>query len=94
LPGDGQRTREIRNPADTNEQVASVREALANQIEAACGAAGWAFSAWRATPPPDRCRALFRYRELLEEHFEEIAALIVRESAPTQHPYSAGPGDV
>src|SRR5262245_37104389 len=80
VAGNGLRTREIRNPADTRELVASVREASAGQVEAACAAAAAAFPAWRATPPPDRCRVLFRYRELLEERFDEIAALIVREN--------------
>src|SRR5436305_958052 len=39
-----------------------------------------AVPAWRATPPPDRARVLFRFRELLEERFEELARLIVREN--------------
>jgi len=39
VASDGPRTREIRNPADTTELVASVREASAGQVEAACAAA-------------------------------------------------------
>jgi malonate-semialdehyde dehydrogenase (acetylating)/methylmalonate-semialdehyde dehydrogenase len=78
--GGGPRTREVRNPADTRELVAAVREASPEQVEEACAAAAAAFSAWRATPPPDRARVLFRYRELLEGHFDELAALIVREN--------------
>ena len=78
--GEGQRTRVIRNPADQDDVVAEVREASDEQVAAACAAADRAFPAWRATPPPDRARVLFRYRELLEEHFEDLARLIVREN--------------
>jgi malonate-semialdehyde dehydrogenase (acetylating)/methylmalonate-semialdehyde dehydrogenase len=80
VAGNGLRTREVRNPADTRELVAAVREASPEQIDPACAAAAAAFPAWRATPPPDRARALFRYRELLEARFDELAALIVREN--------------
>src|SRR5213078_2771494 len=45
-----------------------------------CAAAAAAFPAWRATPPPDRARVLFRFRELLEAHFDDLARLIVREN--------------
>jgi malonate-semialdehyde dehydrogenase (acetylating)/methylmalonate-semialdehyde dehydrogenase len=78
--GDGPRLRNVYDPADTTELVAAVREASAEQVDAACTAAAQAFPAWRATPPPDRARVLFRYRELLEKHFDELAHLIVREN--------------
>src|SRR5438876_403807 len=73
VPGDGPRTRTLRNPADTDEVVAAVREASLAQVDGACAAAARAFPAWRATPPPDRARALFRFRELLEAHFDDLA---------------------
>jgi malonate-semialdehyde dehydrogenase (acetylating) / methylmalonate-semialdehyde dehydrogenase len=80
LAGDGARTCPIRNPADTTQLLCSVREASAEQVDDCCAAADRAFPAWRATPPPDRARVLFRYRELLEQHFEELAELIVAEN--------------
>jgi malonate-semialdehyde dehydrogenase (acetylating)/methylmalonate-semialdehyde dehydrogenase len=80
VPGEGPRTRDILNPADTRELVASVREASAAQVDEVCAAAARAFPAWRATPPPDRARVLFRYRALLETHFDALARLIVREN--------------
>jgi malonate-semialdehyde dehydrogenase (acetylating)/methylmalonate-semialdehyde dehydrogenase len=80
VAGDGPRTRTLLNPADTQQLVAAVREASATQVDEACAAASRAFPAWRATPPPDRARVLFRFRERLEEHFDELAHLIVREN--------------
>jgi malonate-semialdehyde dehydrogenase (acetylating)/methylmalonate-semialdehyde dehydrogenase len=80
VEGAGAQTRTICNPADTAEVVAAVREASPDQVERTCEAATRAFSTWRATPPPDRVRILFRYRELLQKHFEDLATLIVREN--------------
>ncbi len=80
LPGDGPTTRRIANPADTTQLLAAVREASPAQADAACAAANAAFPAWRATPAPERARVLFRYRELLETHFDELAELAVREN--------------
>jgi malonate-semialdehyde dehydrogenase (acetylating)/methylmalonate-semialdehyde dehydrogenase len=80
FPGEGATTRTLLNPADTTERIAVVREASATQVDEACAAAARAFPAWRATPPPDRARVLFRFRELLEAHFDELARSIVREN--------------
>src|SRR5439155_15453696 len=80
IEGQGQATRRIANPADITQLIAAVREASPAQADAACAAAHAAFPAWRATPPPERARMLFRYRELLETHFDEIAELVVREN--------------
>jgi malonate-semialdehyde dehydrogenase (acetylating)/methylmalonate-semialdehyde dehydrogenase len=80
IDGNGPATRRITNPADTTQLVAAVRDASLEQADAACAAAHAAFPAWRATPPPDRARVLFRYRELLEKHFNDIAELVVREN--------------
>lgn len=78
--GAGAATRRICNPADTTQVLASVREASAEQVEAACAAAQAAFPAWRATPPPERARVLFRFRALLEDRFDELSELLVREN--------------
>src|SRR5262245_15117712 len=80
VAGDGKITRNISNPSDTSELIAAVQEASPEQVDAACAAATAAFPNWKATPPPDRARILFRFRDLLEEHFDEIARLIVREN--------------
>jgi len=80
VEGRGAVTRTLRNPADTHEIVGLVPEASLEQVDAACVAAHAAFPAWRAVPAMDRVRVLFKFRELLEAHFEELARLIVREN--------------
>ena len=80
VEGQSATTRRICNPADTTQLVAAMREASLPQADAACAAANAAFPAWRATPAPERARVLFRYRELLEAHFDELAELAVREN--------------
>src|SRR5579885_514467 len=80
VDGEGPIVRRICNPADTAEELASVREASASQVDEACAAAARAFPTWRATPSPDRARILFRFRELLEKHYLDLARSIVREN--------------
>jgi malonate-semialdehyde dehydrogenase (acetylating)/methylmalonate-semialdehyde dehydrogenase len=80
IDGRGATVRRICNPADTTAVLAEVREASAEQVDDACAAAARAFPAWRATPAPDRARALFRFRELLEANFLDMARGIVQEN--------------
>lgn len=60
----------------TGAPLASVPLCGTAEVDAAVAAAKAAFPAWAAVPPVDRARYLFRYRSLLEEHFDEIARLI------------------
>lgn len=78
--GEGDTVRRICDPADTQKVLAEVREASDRQVDAACAAAHAAFPAWRATPAPDRARFLFRFRDLLETNFDDLARLVVREN--------------
>ena len=80
MAGLGATTRCIHNPADTRQLVAEVREASPEQVDEACQLAAQALPTWRAVPAPNRARVLFRYRQLLEEHFDELAALVVQEN--------------
>ena len=41
------------------------------------------FPAWRRTPPGERIQYLFKLKNLLEEHIDEIARLITRENGKT-----------
>src|SRR5690606_590275 len=70
------------NPA-TGEVIAAVPLSDASDVERAVQAAGAAFDAWRETPVLRRARIMFRYKELLEEHKEELAAIITREHGKT-----------
>ncbi len=74
----GTRYATVWNPA-TGRATARVALGTAADVDAAVRAAGEAFPAWAATPPIRRARVLFRFRELLEAHADEIAAAIVAE---------------
>ena len=59
--------------------IARVRCSTAADVDAAVRAAQAAFPDWRATPPIVRVRYLFKYKEILETHFEEIARITSQE---------------
>lgn len=73
---------DVHNPA-TGEVIARTPLSTAEDLDAAVGAAKKAFPAWRDTPPVVRARAMFRLKNLLEEHFEELARLVTTENGKT-----------
>jgi len=75
-------TNEIRNPA-TDQVIARVPMGGADDVDRAVKAALAAWPAWRATPPVHRVRPLFKFRELLEKHFDDIARTVTREHGKT-----------
>jgi len=77
-----QRFGEITNPA-TGEVIRHVPLSNAADIDAAVGAAAAAFPAWRAQPPLRRARIMMRFRELMEAHRKELAAIITQEHGKT-----------
>jgi malonate-semialdehyde dehydrogenase (acetylating)/methylmalonate-semialdehyde dehydrogenase len=52
-------------------------------VDAAVKAASAAFAGWSETPPVQRARAMFRFRQLLEDHFEELARTVTTEHGKT-----------
>jgi malonate-semialdehyde dehydrogenase (acetylating)/methylmalonate-semialdehyde dehydrogenase len=70
------------NPA-TGEPVAEIPRTTAGEVSAAVAAAEKAFPAWSRTPVLQRCRVLFKFRELLETHAAELIALITEENGKT-----------
>src|SRR5437763_15323284 len=52
-------------------------------VNEAVEAAASAFPAWRDTPPVERARLFFRYRQLVEENFDRVCRSICRESGKT-----------
>jgi malonate-semialdehyde dehydrogenase (acetylating)/methylmalonate-semialdehyde dehydrogenase len=66
------------NPA-TGDRAAEVDFASADDVDAAVVAAAQAFPAWRATSISKRTEIMFRIRNLVEQHREEIAAHLTRE---------------
>ena len=51
----------------------------AAELEAAVAAATAALPAWSGTPIKERVQVFYRYRALLERHFDELASLITEE---------------
>lgn len=70
------------NPS-TGEVIASVPLSSSADALAAVTSAHTALPLWSRTPVVDRARLMFRYRELLEREFEELARLITRENGKT-----------
>jgi malonate-semialdehyde dehydrogenase (acetylating)/methylmalonate-semialdehyde dehydrogenase len=70
---------EVPNPA-TGETIAYVPISSREDVEQAVAAAKEAFKTWRKTPVPRRARILFKYQQLLVEHWEELARLITIEN--------------
>jgi len=81
-PATSTRSGEVTNPA-TGVVVRRVPFCSDADIDTAVQAAKAAFPAWRKTPPLRRARVLMRYRELLERHQQELAALITEEHGKT-----------
>src|SRR5437016_5080478 len=71
-----------RNPA-TGEAVAEIPRCTPEEIAAAVEAAHRAFPSWSKTPVLQRCRVLFKYRELLEARADEFIALMTEENGKT-----------
>ncbi|MEV4475680.1 CoA-acylating methylmalonate-semialdehyde dehydrogenase [Nonomuraea sp. NPDC049504] len=76
--GDSARTAEIFNPA-TGEVSGHVALASAADVDAAVAAAVAAYPAWRDASLTKRTQVLFRFRELMYAHRDELAALISAE---------------
>ena len=68
----------VYNPA-TGERAREVDFASVEEVDAAVAAAHEAFAGWRATSISKRTEILFRIRNLVEQHREEIAAHLTRE---------------
>lgn len=72
----------IENPA-TRDTLAYVPMGDSQDVAAAVEAAAAAFPEWRRTPPGDRIQYLFRLKNLLEAHFDEIARTTTLENGKT-----------
>ncbi|NNC77438.1 MAG: aldehyde dehydrogenase family protein, partial [Woeseiaceae bacterium] len=75
---DDNRPYPVTNPA-TGEITRHVAMASKSTVEDAIAAADAAFPSWRNTPPAKRARVMFRFKALLEEHADEIVALLTDE---------------
>jgi malonate-semialdehyde dehydrogenase (acetylating)/methylmalonate-semialdehyde dehydrogenase len=73
---------EVYNPS-TGRVQAEVPFCTAAEIDRAVHAGAEAFPAWSETPAVDRARIMFRFRERIQAHFDELAALVTREHGKT-----------
>ncbi|MDP8940880.1 MAG: CoA-acylating methylmalonate-semialdehyde dehydrogenase [Actinomycetota bacterium] len=76
---DGQDTESVYDPA-TGEVIAETPLSSREDVDRAVKAAEAAFPEWSATPVIKRTQVLFRYKMLLEEHFEELRDLVTLEN--------------
>ncbi len=76
--GSDDRLQDVFNPA-TGEVSSQVALASAATVADAITAAEAAFPAWRDTTPAKRAQIMFRYKQLLDQHAEEIDLLLTLE---------------
>jgi len=70
------------NPA-TGEQLGNVRFTPADEVDDAIQSAYDAFLEWRNQPIEERIQPLFRLKQLLETHQNELAEMLVRDHGKT-----------
>ncbi|MBU2964603.1 CoA-acylating methylmalonate-semialdehyde dehydrogenase [Amphritea sp. 2_MG-2023] len=80
----------VTNPA-TQEVIAQVPCATADEVELAVESAKAAFETWKEMPVGERARLMLRYQALLKEHHDEIAELLSLETGKT---FDDAKGDV
>lgn len=70
------------NPA-TQEPLGEVSLSAEEDVALAAEAAAAAFPHWRRTPPEERIQPLFRLKQLLEDHLDELCRIITQENGKT-----------
>jgi malonate-semialdehyde dehydrogenase (acetylating)/methylmalonate-semialdehyde dehydrogenase len=77
--GNGHGFLDVTNPADGS-VISRVPLSAAEEVDRAVQAARAAFPAWSAMPIKERVQIFFRYKSLLEQNIDELAALITEEN--------------
>jgi malonate-semialdehyde dehydrogenase (acetylating)/methylmalonate-semialdehyde dehydrogenase len=73
---------DVFNPA-TSDVLARITMAGREDVDSAVAAASAAYPEWRRTPPQNRIQYLFKFRNLIEQHGDEIARLTTQENGKT-----------
>ncbi len=73
---------DVQNPA-THDTIVKVPLSSCDEVDQAVQAAQAAWDGWRRTPPTERIQYLFKLKNLLETHFDEIARLTTEECGKT-----------
>jgi malonate-semialdehyde dehydrogenase (acetylating)/methylmalonate-semialdehyde dehydrogenase len=81
-PPPGAALLDVIDPA-TGQPIAKLPLSTKVDVEAAVAAAQAAFPAWRATPPIERVRYLFRLRDRMETAFEDLARIVTQDHGKT-----------
>lgn len=80
----------VLDPA-TQELLAELPFATAQQVDSAVACAKDAFTRWREVPVPERARLMLRYQALLKAHHDELGELLARDTGKT---FEDAKGDV
>jgi malonate-semialdehyde dehydrogenase (acetylating)/methylmalonate-semialdehyde dehydrogenase len=73
---------DVVNPA-TGETIAHTPLCSSAEVSAAVESAAAAWPEWRRTPPEDRIQPLFKLKQVLEDHLDDIGRIITRENGKT-----------
>ena len=76
--GESKKIGKVFNPA-TGEQSAEVKLASIKDVDLAVENAKKAFESWANTPPLQRARIMFKFKELIEKNYDELTKIIVAE---------------
>jgi malonate-semialdehyde dehydrogenase (acetylating)/methylmalonate-semialdehyde dehydrogenase len=82
VPPNGAASLPVYNPA-TGQVIEQVPVSGSQEVDAAVQAALKAYPAWSRTALMERVRLMFRFKALLEDHFEDLAAIITRHHGKT-----------
>jgi malonate-semialdehyde dehydrogenase (acetylating) / methylmalonate-semialdehyde dehydrogenase len=89
VPAPGSRALEVRSPY-TGELLGTVPDSGPAEVAAAVAGAAQAASAWRRLPIKERTAPLFRFRELVLSHLDELGNSAARECGKTVAEARAG----
>src|SRR5262245_12389139 len=73
---------DVHNPA-SGDVIGRTPFSTAADVDAAVQAATRAFPGWRETPVNARAQVLYKFKSLLEQHFEELARTVTTEHGKT-----------
>ncbi|MDQ6786293.1 MAG: aldehyde dehydrogenase family protein [Acidobacteriota bacterium] len=71
------------NPANTNDQIGTIKLSTRDEAQKAVEAAYNAFHDWRRTPAPTRGKIVAKFARLLEDDKENLAQILTREEGKT-----------
>ena len=78
FPGSSKRRGKVFNPA-TGEQTAEIKLGTTEDVNKAVQSAKKAYVSWSNTPPLQRARVMFKFKEIIEKNSDELTKIIVSE---------------